>query len=179
MTQINLLPWREHARQIRKARFSFVLIASVSASLFILIVWHIYVSHTLNVQLQLNDLLQTGISQEQASLNDMSSKEDEKNIIDNQLHFIMNLYASSYSGVRLLNELVSLVPPSISLSSIERNGKSITLAGTANTDDDVTLFLQAIAKSSYFRQPVLTMLNQERLKEGNKKYFELNVIQKE
>lgn len=179
MIQINLLPWREQARQIRKAQFTAALIASVSISLFILLVWHIYLSHQLDVQLKLNDLLQTGISQEQASLNDMSSKEDEKNIIDNQLHFITKLYSKSYLGVGLLNELVTLVPPSISLSKIDRNGESITLAGTANTDDDVTRFMQEIAKSSYFRQPILTMLNQQKLKEGNMKYFELSVIQKE
>jgi type IV pilus assembly protein PilN len=179
MTQINLLPWREHKRQIKKAQFTAALVSCVAASIFVVVFWHVYLSNQLSDQLKLNDVLQVEINKEQASLNDMSSKENEKATIENQLQFIINLYKKSYIGVQLFNQLVKLVPNSISLSKIERNGNSVTLAGTANTDDELTQFMQEMTKSSYFNEPVLTLMNEQKSKEGNKKYFEMDVSLKE
>jgi len=179
MTQINLLPWREQGRQIKKMRFMVALIASVLGSLCIILIFHIYLSGLVGEQQQLNDVLQEAINKEQAVLNDMSSKEDEKATVDAQLQFIINLYSNSFRAVRLLNELVTLVPSSVSLNRIVRNGDTISLAGIANSENDITLFMQDIGRSPYFNQPVLSEIYQDKnSRTENTRYFQLNFKQK-
>lgn len=155
MMQINLLPWREQARRVRKIRFVTALAVSAFAPLIFVLVIHMYLGRMANEQQDVNDVLQAAISQEQSILNEMSSKEEETQSIDIQLKFIINLYNESYHAVRVLKELVSLVPSDIFIAQIKRNGDTVTLSGMANSENDVTQLMHSISESPYFDQPAL------------------------
>ncbi|VVC77064.1 hypothetical protein AQUSIP_23910 [Aquicella siphonis] len=179
MIQINLLPWREQARRIKKAQFVSALTISVCVPLILILIIHLHLSRVAKVQQEVNATLQSAISQEQSVLNEMSSKEGEKQATDIQLRFIIDRYNESYHAVRVLNELVSLVPPDIFISQIKRNGNAITLSGLANNEDEVTHLIQSIAESPYFNQPVLVSIAlAKNPKTANRRRFILKFDQK-
>lgn len=177
--QINLLPWREQARQFKKARFRLALVTFAIIPAFFILLFHLYYSAVLNHQLAINNILQDAISKEQTILNQMSSEEAAQQDADTQLRFLMNLYKESYDAVRVLNDLVSLVPPSIFVTQIRRNGDEITLTGIADEEDDISDLMHGIAHSAYFNQPVLVSIALESDKQlVNMRRFKLKFEQK-
>lgn len=177
MIQINLLPWREQMRQVKKTQFITSLVSSVLISLIILAIFHFHYSSIASEQNDINAMLSAAISEEQSALNEMSSREDEKKSVDVQLEFIINLYNESYSAVRFLNELVTLVPNTILLQKIKRNGNQITLTGLAVAESDITQLLDEVSKSPDFNQPTLSSINLEK-NTGDSRGFKLMFEQK-
>jgi len=177
MIQINLLPWRQQARLAKKKRLISAAIVFAVFTLFIILLCHLYISAHLNQAEESTNYLQAQINQEQIALNDMSNQEQERNTVKSQLYFIKNLIIKNYRTVGLLNELIKVVPTNITINRIIRSGSSIAISGIANSDEDITLFIQALAKSSYFKQPTLTLINQKSTS-GNKE-FEIGVEQRD
>lgn len=178
MIQINLLPWREEARQIKKKQFITSLVLGCIISLLILLVFHVHYSHAASRQNVLNAMISTAISEEQLLLNEMSAKANEAMATETQLKFIMDLYNENYRAVRLLNEMVMLVPDTISVQEIKRNGNEITLTGIAKSEDDVTQLMKEITNSPYFNQPTLLSINVGKGSNENARNFNLMFEQK-
>lgn len=176
MIQVNLLPWRQRAREVKKKRFILEAGLFLLGTLFILMSFHLYYSHQVNMKQELLDYLQTEIEQEQDALNNMSSAGNEEATIRTQLYMMMNIYLENNHSIGLLNALITLVPDNVAITTIVKESNVITLSGVASTEDDVNHFMQAISKISYFKQPVLTDINQD--KNNGNRYFELRVEQK-
>ncbi len=177
MIQINLLPWREQTRKLKKTRFIFILGVSVGLTLFIILCVHMHFNHIVGNQEDLNEYLKAQISEQQTASSATTLQGKEKNDIEAQLNFIISLRKKNYDAVRLLNELITLVPNTVLINKIIRNGSMITLGGLAQSDSQVTVFLQNISKSSIFNQPTLTKIK-EGAAEGEKTEFLLNAEQK-
>lgn len=176
--QINLLPWREAARQRKKTQFIASLVACCISSFFVLMMCHLYYSSIHSSQAEINSILQNEISQGQATLNEMSSQVAESRSVILQLHTIIDLYNESFRSVRFLSELTGLVPSNISLYKIKHDGDDITLTGVAVSEAAVTEFMQQIGKSPYFNQPVLSSISMDSDKMGAQKNFQIKLVQK-
>jgi type IV pilus assembly protein PilN len=190
MIQVNLLPWREETRKAKKKRFITIFASFICLAFLILIILHIFLSGANRHQQQLNDYLQSEITNEQTALNQINNQEDEMRSIEANLRLIISLYAKSFRAIKLLNELVTIIPPNISIVKVARTDNMITLSGIAQSDSEVTLFMQDIAKSPIFNQPVLTEISgengqpngatsEENPNASNKKLFMLNVVEKD
>jgi len=178
MIYINLLPWREEKRQIKKMQFITALVSCCVISLLILLIFHIHYSRIASSQNALNDMLSVAINEEQATLNKEGSDAEEAIATETQLKFIIHLYQENYRAVRLLNELVSLVPRTISVAMIKRNGNEVTLSGLAKSEDDVTQLMNDITKSPYFNQPLLLSINAGKNSAENSRNFNIMFEQK-
>ncbi len=177
MIHINLLPWRQQARLAKKRRLITAATVFSIVTLCVIFIFHLYFSHRVGIAQQLTDYLQSQINEEQISLNNMGNEETERNTIETKLLFIKNLVGKNVHTVRLFNDLVELVPGNISITQIIRNENLINLAGLANNEEDITLFMQALSKSPDFKQATLTLINQD--KTSGSRYFELSVEQKD
>lgn len=176
MIQINLLPWREKYRQTQKSHFIYLLTGSVILALFVLLIIHLHLSSLVDTQNQLNAYLQTELNNEQKIVSASSEQEAKKNYLENELNFIINIYKKNYAAISLFNELLTLVPNSITLNKIARTGDKITLAGIAQTDDDVTSFINHLEKLGIFNQPTLSEITSE--KGSERRSFSMDVTQK-
>lgn len=170
MIQINLLPWREEARAISKKHFITSLVTGCLLSLFLLIMIHSYYHRIASRQNTLNSMLSAAVNEEQGTLNIMGSKAAEAMATETQLNFIKGLYEESYSAVRLLNELVSLVSATISVEEIKRSGNEVYLIGTAKSEDDIDQLITNITRSHYFTQPALLFSNVGTNGEGSRNF---------
>lgn len=179
MTQINLLPWREQARQGKKTQFIVILVSFIILTLFLVLIAYFYLDSLISSQKKINDFLQTSLDQENSQLLVLHKKKQEQDAVDKQLHFIFGLRDSSYKAVRLLDELTRVVPDSVLLSKITREGDKITIKGKAQSNLQVTLFLKNIAKSPIFTQPILAEINGQENNSEDQKYFLLKFEQRE
>lgn len=184
MTQINLLPWREQRKLIQKNKFILLLVSFVGITIFIIVALHFYMSTMISQQNQNNDFLQAEITKEQNIIESLKKKKKEQENLTTKIQFIFSLRTMDYQAVEFLNELVHIIPESVFLTKISREGNDITLSGTASSNLQITLFMKNLSKSTIFDQPILTeMSDQENKTAGQEasvieKRFQLKVKQK-
>lgn len=179
MVQINMLPWREQARQIKKKNFFVSLAGAIGFTLFIIFLFHVYYDDVIAYQSRRNAFLESQIGQKQLEINGLRAKKEELNVIQNKLQFIMGLRVKSYRAVRLLNEIIKVVPDTITLSKLERVDDAILIEGKAQSDLAITAFLKALSVSSIFDHPILTGISAgPTVQQGSEKYFKLEMEQK-
>lgn len=181
MTQINLLPWRERVREIKKKNFFVALVVAVGFAVFIIFLFHLYYDDLIDYQDKRNAFLQEEIARKQIEINSLRKDKEQQALVKAKLQFIMALREESYQAVRLLNELLQVVPDSITLSKLSRNGNVITLEGKAQSELAITAFLKTLSKVSIFNQPILTGINSQagNIKtEATERFFQITVEQR-
>lgn len=175
--QINLLPWREQARQVKQIGFGILMASFLVGALVLVVFVHIYVHSLINAQNASNNYLQTQLQIAQNNLTDLKQKkEDQMKLIEN-LHFLINLRKKSYAAVKLLDTLAKTTPSSILLDKVERINDDITITGTAQADPEVTVFMKNIAAVKGFNQPVLSSITNVQGVNGDEKHFQIKVTQ--
>ncbi|MFZ2315054.1 MAG: PilN domain-containing protein [Gammaproteobacteria bacterium] len=177
MVQINLLPWREQARQLSKIHFiataGMVVVCSFVAIVFI----HIYLNRQLDYQGRRITYLQSELGKEQGQLNVLVKRKKDQIIVDGELDFILALREKSYRAVQLLDALVRIVPADVSFNKVIRKGDGVTLVGKAKSNLQVTLLMKNIIHSKLFKQPDLNQIVSKDGAQGEERLFTLNVEQ--
>ena len=178
MIQINLLPWREAARQEKRKRFGLTIGAFVVLSIFLIFLMHLRYAGMLRQQNARTNFLKMELAKENGELTQLNEQVKEGELIDDQLHFLTALRENSYKAVSLLDELARVIPEAVSLSRISRNETNVILFGKAVSDVQITLFMKNMTKSRIFSQPVLTEINARDSGEDASTFFQLMVKQK-
>lgn len=177
MPQINLLPWREQIRQIKKKHFGIIVAICVGITLFLIFLLHIHYKNLINYQIKRNTFLQGELSKEQNELGVLNKKKNAQLSVDTELKFISVLREKSYRAVRMLDALVRVVPEGIALNKIIRDDNNIIILGKAQSEIQITYFMKNLAQSNIFEQPVLTEINSKQTSSGAETEFELRVKQ--
>jgi type IV pilus assembly protein PilN len=178
MTQINLLPWREQGRQIKKVIFGIILAGCLVMSVVVVIFTHIYLHYQNSVQMERNDYLQSMIDQTNAEISALKLKQKIRAKIVTELNLITDLRKKSYQAVSLLNLLIKSVPSSVLIDKIARVDGVFTIEGVADSDLATTLFMRNIESVSGFKQPVLNVIKTEKATSTNPNdiiHFQLKV----
>lgn len=179
MTQVNLLPWREQARQAKKMRFLLVIGLFVGLAVLMEIFLHFFMLSMINNQLRVNSYLQVQLDQEQKIVVQLNNKKKEGGVIYAKLKFIYLLQNESYRAVKLLDALPRVLPDGVSLIKLTREGVNITLAGRAKSNLQVSVLMENIAKNPIFNQPVLTEISGKESATGDEKLFQIKIVQKD
>jgi type IV pilus assembly protein PilN len=175
MVQINLLPWREQARQRKQVRLGILMASCAALSVVLIILTHIYFRGIIFEQNKANAYLQNQIQESQTNLATLKEKKNHQVTLLEQLRYLLNLRANSYQAIRLLNVLATATPTSIVLDKVTRIAKTISIFGQADTDTQVTQFMKNIGQVPGFKEPVLTGINSEQGVNGDERHFQLKV----
>lgn len=178
MIQINLLPWRENERKRKKIRTGSLALLMILLSLFVILIFHLHYRSLYRAQKNINEGLHAAISSDQTGLNAYKTKQDEMDDVVSQLKIIMGLYKKSYQTVTFLNKLPQLIPDTVTLTKILREGNNITFNGMAVSENDITHFMQNLSQSPDFYQPVLISTQFQTGKTNNYRNFQIQVVQK-
>jgi type IV pilus assembly protein PilN len=175
MVQINLLPYREQARQVKQVRLGILMACCAGLALVLVVFVHIYFRSIINDQNKINAYLQSQIDQSQIDLTTLKEKKMSQVNLIAQLHYLMNLRVTSYQAVRLMNMLATATPKNVILEKILRGNNEVIIAGQADSDTEVTIFMKNIAAQPGFKQPVLTGITSQQGPTGDERHFQLKV----
>lgn len=153
LLQVNLLPWREKARQLNKYRFYTLSVCFALLTVLTALSWHIYYRSLNNEQIDLNQYLLAEIEQQKIAINNINQKDREKFATQKQLQFISQLIKTGYQSIGAINQLVALVPNTVFLTSIKKNDNVITLTALTQQDTDIALLKKQIASTSESKVP--------------------------
>ncbi len=146
MPRINLLPWREEQRKIRRREFLIASGAAVLAGIMVALGGKLLYQSWIALQTEKNDLLKKEIGK-----------------LDAQIADIMDtLQRSRPEIVHLFDELVHTVPEGVYLTSIkETDGKperKLEIHGVAQSSTRVSTFMRNIDASAWMDNPQLQVV---------------------
>lgn len=157
-TRINLLPWRENLRKQREQQFG--LIAAVAAGVMLVAggMVHLYIGSQIDAQQTRNDFLQREIKLVDKKIKEIDALEKKKKQLLARMKVIQDLQSQRPMAVRMVDELVRLVPEGLYLTKVAQSNNVLTLNGVAQSNARVSALMREIDKSKWFEKPKLGVI---------------------
>lgn len=156
MILINLLPHREEARKRRKEAFFVSL--GIAAMVGGVICGLIYVGYQAQISAQndKNNFLQGEVKKLENEIKEVSTLQSEIASLRARQQAVESLQADRHMPVYLLTELVKQLPDGVYVSSMKQENVTLSLLGTAQSQERVSEFLRNLANNSqWFTRPEL------------------------
>jgi type IV pilus assembly protein PilN len=158
MPRINLLPWRETERKVRRREFVIATgAAMLAAGIFVLCGKLVYSSLT-DAQLAKNDLLNREIVKLDAQIADIHGLEGRRQRLIARMEIIERLQRKRPEIVHLFDELVRTVPEGVYLTQIKETGNKLEIHGVAQSATRVSTFMRNIEASTWMDNPQLQVV---------------------
>jgi len=158
MANINLLPWREERREeLNKEFFALLGVAVGVAVLVVVIVMQAY-SMSIDGQRSRNNYLNQQITLLDAQIREIQELEKKRDQLLERMRVIQELQGNRPVIVRLFDELVRTLPDGVYYRSIKYTeaNKTLSLDGTAESNNRVSSLMRAFESSDWFANPLLT-----------------------
>jgi type IV pilus assembly protein PilN len=158
MPRINLLPWREQQRKVRRREFGVAIAAAaIAAGLFVGGGKLLYAGW-ITAQESKNDLLKKEIVKLDAQIADIQDLETRKQRLVARMDIIEKLQRKRPEIVHLFDELVKTVPEGVYLTQIKETGNKLEIHGVAQSSTRVSTFMRNIDSSSWMANPSLQVV---------------------
>ena len=169
MIAFNLLPHREALRQFKQDQFN----ASVVLTLILggATALAIYGSLRYSIAAQQDNIavLEQEIRLYEAQIIEIQGVKTHIDALLARQKAFEDIQADRNSPVRLLSELATILPPGVALSKLAQKGQEITLEGTAQTNENLSQFLDKLGQSgAWFSKPELLVSESHHVNPGGK-----------
>lgn len=155
MAKINLLPWREQRREQLRKEFFTVLGAVAGAGLLTVVLAHVVVTGQIDYQSERNNYLQTNISALDKQVAEIKELQTRRNQLIDRMKVIGDLQGTRPVIVRIFDEIVRTLPDGVYYRGIQSAGNTITIQGTAESNNRVSSLMRKLEASEWFANPVL------------------------
>ncbi|PKH54000.1 fimbrial protein [Shewanella sp. Choline-02u-19] len=153
MANINLLPWREEAREKQKRDYTGVLALVFLVSGLIVYLSLMAIDVISDDQKGRNAYLQSEIQLLEAQIAEITEIRTRKKDIERRTEIILGLQQSRNLPTHVLDELVRIVPAGIYLSSIEKKGSMLWIEGRSESNNNVANMMRKVKTSNWLQDP--------------------------
>jgi type IV pilus assembly protein PilN len=158
MPRINLLPWREQERKVRRREFGVAAGGAVFAAIIFALGGKLVYSSWTDAQIAKNNLLKKEIVKLDAEIADIQDLENRKQRLVARMEIIEKLQRKRPEIVHQFDELVRTVPDGVYLTAIKQAGNKLELHGVAQSSTRVSTFMRNIDSSVWMDNPVLQVV---------------------
>ena len=158
MPRINLLPWREQERKVRRREFGVAAGGAVFAAVIFTLGGKLLYSQWTDSQNEKNALLKKEIVKLDAQIADIQDLENRKQRLVARMEIIERLQRKRPEIVHLFDEIVKTVPEGVYLTNIKQTGNRLEIHGVAQSSTRVSTFMRNIDGSVWMDNPVLLVV---------------------
>jgi len=162
MPRINLLPWREQERKIRRREFMVAAGGAIFAAVIFVLGGKLLYSSWTDAQKEKNNLLTKEIVKLDAQIADIQDLENRKQRLVARMEIIERLQRKRPEIVHLFDEMVKTVPEGIYLTAIKQTGNKLEIHGVAQSSTRVSTYMRNIDSSVWMDNPVLQVVESAR-----------------
>ncbi|QSX29865.1 PilN domain-containing protein [Shewanella cyperi] len=155
MANINLLPWREEAREKSKRDYLGALAATFLISALLVYGALVVLDMMTEEQRGRNAYLQSEIQLLEKQIAEIKKITERKKDIERRTEIILNLQRSRNLPTHVLDELVKIVPPGIYLSSVEKKGSVVSIEGRSESNNNVANMMRKMKASPWLDDPAM------------------------
>jgi type IV pilus assembly protein PilN len=158
MPRINLLPWREQERKIRRREFMVAAGGAMFAAVIFVLGGKVLYSSWTDAQNEKNALLKKEIVKLDAQIADIQDLENRRQRLLARMEIIEKLQRKRPEIVHLFDEIVKTVPDGVYLTAIKQTGNKLEIHGVAQSSTRVSTFMRNIDSSVWMDNPVLQVV---------------------
>lgn len=149
MARINLLPWRQEARERKNKEFNVLAAATAGLTALAVLVALMFLNRDLDNQKSANQLITDQNAQLDMALKEIEGLEQQRDEMVSRMKVIQDLQGRRSVPVRIWDDIARAIPPAMYLTSIKREGDTITLVGYADNNTVVTQLVSNLDKSPW------------------------------
>ncbi len=138
--------------------FILPLLQVVIGALFVIFIWHLMLFCLLGYQEDSNAQLSELIRYKKNEINHFMDHQKSIAHDEMQLRFIANLRDQNLRTAQSIRVLTKLTPDTIRITHLEQSGNQVVMQGDLSSEIQLVKWMDDIAKSTFFNQPVLTGL---------------------
>ena len=155
MPSINLLPWREEAKQQRLNEFyGFMGGAALFSCLLVYVVISIIGSQIEQQQAKNNFLVQETAILEQR-ISEIKDIRETKDNLKKRMDLIEKLQNARNLPTYLMDNMAKIVSPGVYLDKIERVGNTLWVSGLSESNNHLANTIRNVETSQWFSTPLL------------------------
>ena len=158
MPRINLLPWREQERKVRRREFMIAAAGAAVAAFLFALGGKLMYSSWIDTQVDKNNYLKKEIGKLDEQITDILDLENRKQRLVARMDIIEKLQRSRPEIVHVFDEMVKTVPDGVYLTQVKQTGKKLEIHGVAQSSTRVSTFMRSIDSSQWLRNPVLEVV---------------------
>ena len=151
MAKINLLPWRDELREQRKKQFITICIAVALLAIASVLGTWFYLNQKLDDQEQANQLVTSTNQNLDTQLKTLDGLQERRNSVIERMKLIQGLEGQHPVTVRLVDELVRVMPTTVYVTKFSRVGDKFTIEGNAESPNSVAELLRGLEASDWYR----------------------------
>lgn len=179
MTEINLLPWREHKREQDKKLFTTMSLMGVIFAALIVFLINTYAVHLVNNQTIRNQTLQKEITSLNEQIKEIKVLKQVRDGLISRMSIVQNLQSTRTLMVHLFDELIKVMPPGIYVTKLERQNDVVSLWGYAESNTNISLLMRNIENNAWIQLPILTEIKRmDEKKQAADNEFKLSFVLK-
>ena len=178
MAKINLLPWREEIRKQKQREFVITAAGGALLAALIVLLAHFHIDGLINNQNLRNAFLKTQIAVLDQRIGRIKELEKMKADLLARMNVIQELQRSRPESVHLMDELVRTLPDGVYLNSFSQKGRSLDMAGVAQSNARVSDYMRNIDASDWLTAPRLDLIKTTEKNRTRVANFNLRGMQK-
>lgn len=175
MTKINLLPWREEAREHQRKVFLSKLFATTLIAIVLVFVWISLTQARLENQQSRNSYLQSNIADMDKKVAEISELKSKKQEMISRMKVIQDLQGNRSEVVKVFDELVRAVPDGVYLAALEQKAGAIKLSGYSESNNRISTLMRNLDTSAKYENSNLTKVQQDQTLGDQGSVFDLQV----
>lgn len=168
MPKINLLPWRDEMRALRRNQFYMAMGGAFGIAAIVVLLGVLLMNGIIESQNDRNAYLKDEIKVLDARIKEILTLEEQKNRLVARMRIIEELQQSRPEIVHAFEELARTLPDGVFLSSIKQTGTRIEIKGSAESNTRVSAFMRNIDKSEWLEMPELQVVEVKSNRQGSR-----------
>jgi type IV pilus assembly protein PilN len=156
MARLNLLPWREELREVRRKHFLMTLLAVCLGSLAVVLIANRVVTAAIDRQVARNDYLGRQITSVESRIKQVDDLKERRQQLLERLHIIQDLQGNRQASGRIFDQLSRTLPDGVYFTEVRMADKNLAIDGVARTNNRISDLMRNLEASDWFDTPNLT-----------------------
>jgi len=153
MVNINLLPWREKRRDLKKKEFLQVCLLVAIAVGAVVFAVHSVIDAKVDSQVQRNERLQSEIADLTERVKEITELRKQKDAMIARMDVIQSLQGNRPMIVYIFDQLSRTIPSGVFYQSVKREGQRIEIMGIAESNARISELVRRLDASDWFADP--------------------------
>ncbi|BDM65921.1 fimbrial protein [Shewanella sp. NFH-SH190041] len=179
MANINLLPWREEAREKQKRDYMGILVLVFLMSALCVYLFLGGINMLIEQQQERNHYLQSEIQLLEKQIAEIRQIKKRKANIERRTEIILDLQQARNLPTHVLDELVRVVPAGIYLSEVEKKGSMLWINGRSESNNNVANMMRRVNSSDWLHEPNMQSIVSDQDTQRSLQRFDLNITVRE
>nr|CAA6829916.1 MAG: Pilus assembly protein PilN [uncultured Thiotrichaceae bacterium] len=159
MDGLNLLPWRDKAREQKKKQFFALMGFTAALAAALVFLGHVYMQSSIEQQERRNNYLNNEIKVLDKDIARIKKLDATKQALLGRMEVIENLQSTRPAIVHLFDEMAKSLPGGMYLESLKQTGAAVNVVGKAESNARVSSYMNRLDKSEWLNSSNLNIIS--------------------